>query len=1067
MLMLIFFMKISFAQDRKITGTVIDADTKETLIGVTVSVNSKGVQTDVNGYYSISAPIGSTLVFKYLGYKKNEVKITNQKIINVALSADTKALDEVVVVGYGTVKKSDLTGSVGVVSGKDLQKTPVVNVAEALTGKVAGLQVVATEGSPDAEIKVRLRGGGSISQDNSPLYIVDGFPVSSISNIASSDIENITFLKDAASTAIYGSRAANGVIVINTKEGKAGKVNITANAYGGFRNITKELEVLSPYEYTLYQYEIDQSSTFQNYYGVYQDLDIYKSVKGSDWQNEVFGRTAVQKYFNLGVNGGSKETRFNFGLNRNEEESVMLGSGYERNNLSFKLNTNISPKLSLDFNTRLSYMIIDGAGVNTGSGSTTRLRNSVKYAPTKGLRGFDLDALDDIDAIDPESQSLLFNPVLSTLDEYKRQYRFANNLTTGVKWNITKKLSLRSEGGYEFRNERTDNVWGPATSNSKNYAGQPISLINTLSGNSYRISNYFTYDNAKFLNKNNSLNIVAGQEVLSTGYKTVSNESRFFPVNMKAKDILANLNFGTPIPTVSYIAQNDRLSSYFGRANYSYKNRYLLTATVRADGSSKFAPGNQWGYFPSVALAWKISEEGFLKNQSSWLDLMKIRGSYGTTGNNRIPNNAWQSSYSTNNENKPYFSNEKEDSNLIPGSYLYNPKLKWETTLNRNLGLDISLFKNRLNGAIDVYYNTTKDLLVAAPIAQSSGYSTQYQNFGSTSNKGIELSLDGYIVDHKNFKISAAFNIGFNKNNIEEYKNGDSNFKTFSSGWNGTAQPLDDYIVQKGQPVGQMFGYVTDGMYSFNDFTWNATNKRWDLVSGLPNNSGITSASYFGPGSLKFKDISGPAGVPDGIIDGFDKTIIGNANPLHTGGMNLNIKYKSFDLLAAFNWTYGNKIYNANKLDFSAFLLTRKYQNIVTDMDLAHRFTIIDPLTGLNVASGSYGNPTRLQEINQNASIWSPLMTQTPLHSWAIEDGSFLRLNTLTIGYTLPNNVSKKIGMNNLRFYVTGTNLFLLTNYTGFDPEVDARRSSPVTPGVDYSAYPKSRSFIGGINVTF
>jgi hypothetical protein len=256
-------------------------------------------------------------------------------------------------------------------------------------------------------------------------------------------------------------------------------------------------------------------------------------------------------------------------------------------------------------------------------------------------------------------------------------------------------------------------------------------------------------------------------------------------------------------------------------------------------------------------------------------------------------------------------------------------------------------------------------------------------------------------------------------------------------------------------------------MYSFNDFTWNATNKRWDLVSGLPNNSGITSASYFGPGSLKFKDISGPAGVPDGIIDGYDKTIIGNANPLHTGGMNLNIKFKSFDLLAAFNWTYGNKIYNANKLDFSAFLLTRKYQNIVTDMDLAHRFTIIDPLTGLNVASGTYGNPTRLQEINQNASIWSPLMTQTPLHSWAIEDGSFLRLNTLTVGYTLPNNVSKRIGMSNLRFYVTGTNLFLLTNYTGYDPEVDARRSSPVTPGVDYSAYPKSRSFIGGINVTF
>jgi TonB-linked SusC/RagA family outer membrane protein len=1066
---LLFVMPLFlFAQNRIIKGKVLDEHGAPLpLVNILIKNSINGTQTNAEGNFSITAP-GSgkvTLVISYAGYKKLEVSADGSKPVDVQLQRDAANLDDVVVIGYGKAKKGDLTGAVGIISGKELTKTPVANAAEALVGRIAGLQVTTTEGSPDAEIKVRLRGGGSISQDNSPLYIVDGFPVSNINNIASSDIETFTFLKDAASTAIYGSRAANGVILITTKEGKAGKVSVTANAYAGFRKITKELNVLDPYQYVLYQYELDQSSIFQDYYGIYQDLDIYKSVKGRNWQREVFGRSAQQQFYNVGVNGGSKAARFNLGLTRNKEESIMLGSGYERNNLNFKLNTEISSALTFDFNTRLSYMKIDGAGVNVGSGYTTRLRNSIKYAPTRGLREFDQSIIDDDNVVSPESASLLYDPVLSALDEYKKQSRLSSTFNGGLTWKIINGISFRSEGGYEFRNERTDNVWGPSTSNASNYAGKPIGNVYTLSGYSWRVSNYITIDQPK-LAPNHSLNVVIGQEALSSGYKSVVDESRFFPTYMKAKEVLANMNFGTPIPTVTYQSADDRLTSYFGRVNYSFRDKYLLTATMRADGSSKFAEGYKWGYFPSVALAWKMSEEAWFESVG-WLSQLKLRASYGSTGNNRINPNAWQLSYNTSNENKPYYLGEAEASNFIPGVALYNPLLQWETTINRNLGLDFSILNNRLSGTLDFYWNSTKDLLVQAPVPPNSGYQYQFKNLGSTSNKGIELTLDASLVNTKDFSLTASMNIGFNRNNVDEFRNGDVNFKAYTSGWNGTAQPLEDFLVQQGSPVGQMYGYVTDGMYTFDDFVWDAAGRKWNLVAGVPNNSTIISSNYFGPGTLKFKDISGPNGKPDGVIDSYDKTVIGNANPKHTGGFNLTARYKDFDFQAFFNWTYGNDIYNANKLDYSAYLLTRKYQNILSEMDLNHRFTIIDPETGYNVATGANGNPQRLMELNQNATIWHPIMTQTPLHSWAVEDGSFLRLNTLTLGYTLPRKFTNRARMSTVRVYVTAYNLYTWTSYTGFDPEVDTRRNPPVTPGVDYSAYPKSRSFVGGINVTF
>lgn len=1072
--LLMLFAALAFsvsAQTITLSGNVKDS-TGEPIIGASVvekGNSSNGTITNLDGHFSLKVPAKATLVISYIGMKTQEVALKGQTMINVTLADDSQALDEVVVIGYGTAKRSDLTGSVSSVGAKDLATIPVTNAAEAITGKMAGVQVTTTEGSPDAEIKIRVRGGGSISQDNSPLYIVDGFPVSSISDIAPTDIQTIDVLKDASSTAIYGARGANGVIIITTKSGKEGKVQVALNASFGVKRIAKELEVLNPYEYVMYQYELDPqtgnntATTFNNYYGMYDDLSIYKADKGINWQDEVFGRTGTQQNYNVSISGGNKSTRFNISFTRADEKAIMIGSGFEKNNLNAKINTEINKYLSLDFNTRLSYQVIDGASVSEGSGANTKLRNAVKYAPTKGLKGFDA-SLDD-DQNNAESASLLYDPLKSIEDEYRKQKKFSNNYNMGVNWKVIKGLQLRAEGGYQFDFFNTDNVYGPSTSTSKNNGGQPILNLLKQDFQSWREAVTLSYEVEKLFKWRDRLNIMIGEEATSAQTTKTVIESRYFPSDMTIGEILATPSYGKPQPTTTNIGADDRLFSYFGRINYSAMDRYLLTATVRADASSKFAKGNRWGYFPSAALAWRVSEEAFMSNTQEWLSNLKLRLSIGMAGNNRIPV-SYKHIYSSATGTPYYYANEEINNQLNPSTSLPNPNLKWETTVTRNAGVDFGLFNGRLTGTLDLYYNTTKDLLIQSPIAANSGYATQYQNIGKTSNRGIELSLEGYIIDTKDFSLSASFNISFNKNKIDAFSNGNSTIKGYSSKWNGSSEPLEDFLVEQGYSVGRIYGYETDGMYSFDDFTFNATTKRWDLKPGVADNSAITSANnYFGPGALKFKNSNGSE---DNKVDVKDKTVIGNTNPLHTGGFNLTARYKWIDLSAFFNWSYGNDIYNANKIDYSAYMLTRKYQNLTSNFSLANRFTTIDPATGLNIYSGANANPARLQELNQDASIWMPIHTQTPLHSWAVEDGSFLRLNNLSIGFTLPKTWVKKANIENLRIYFTGYNLYCWTSYSGYDPEVDTRsKNSPLTPGVDYSAYPKSRTFVGGINVTF
>ena len=1047
------------AQNVTVTGTVTDK-TGETVIGASVvqkGNTSNGTITDIDGNFSLSVPANSTLVFSYVGMTSQEIPLKGKTKVEVVMEDDAQALEEVVVVGYGTVQKKDLTGSVSSVSAKQLESIPVSSASEALQGKMAGVQITTTEGSPDAEVKIRVRGGGSLSQDNSPLYIVDGFPVSSISDIAPTDIQSVDVLKDASSTAIYGARGANGVIIITTKSGSEGKTQVNFGASYGFRNVIKQVGVLDPYEFSLYQYELDQTGTS---YGAYKDLEIYKSIEGSNWQDQLFGRTGNQQQYNISVSGGTKSTKFNISYARNDEKSIMRGSGYSKNNINAKINTEINKWLSLDFNARLIQQKIDGlngGADNESSKAYSLVARAITHAPVKALNE---DSEDD-----ENSTNARYTPLERIDATYKQQRRFRQDYNVGVNWEPFKGLKFRSEFGYGWKFDDTDQVWGyKATANSKfGHGGLPQAYLTNSDNKNWRNANTLTYENKKLFNGRDRINVMIGHEV-STSQDTKKYVTAVdFSKDATTKEILAALGNGTALPTSTYIGIKDNLLSFFGRANYTMMDKYLFTFTMRADGSSKFAKGNQWGYFPSGAVAWRIFDEPFMNNTKEWLSNLKVRASYGTSGNNRIPSGSMYTTYSVaGTSDKGIYFDETTAIVLKHGNVLSNPSLKWETTISRNAGIDFGFFNNRLSGAIDVYWNTTKDLLMKTTIASSSGYSYQYKNMGQTSNKGVELQLDAIVVDAKDFGLNFNFNISYNQAKIDKLP---TNKIWQSSGWGGSLiAGIDDFLIEEGGRLGEVYGYKLDGFYTTEDFTWD---NGWKLKEGRvnPTESGM-KVNNFGPGSPKLKANA------DGKIE---KERLGNTIPKITGGFGINARYKSFDLSAFFNYSLGNKIINATKLASGFYSDTKKDWNLNNEFNLSKRYTWIDPANGMDMTSKSYINEfgsdyaiNRLNEINAGASIFNPAsITQIPLLDWAVEDGAFLRVNNISIGYTLPKVFVQKLQMQNVRIYFTGYNLYCFTKYSGADPEVDTCRKTPMTPGIDYSAYPKSRSFVGGINVTF
>ena len=1064
MLILGLFLTAFAAEAQQIKGVVTDVN-GEPQVGVSVFVEGTalGVSTGIDGDYVIEVPEakGKTLVFSMIGLATKQVVIGNSSTINVILEEDSNFLDETVVIGYATVKRRDLMGSVSSVDNKALTQMPVASVGEALTGRMAGVQVTATEGDPDAEIKIRVRGTGSITQDSSPLYIVDGFPVESISDIPASDIQSIDVLKDAFSTAIYGSRGANGVVLVTTKSGAAGKVSVSLNAYWGQKWMANAdaIEVSSPYEFARTQYELASirdkvEDSYVPAFGLFQDIDLYKGVEANDWIRQVFGNTGSTYNANVSISGSSEKVKWTLSYAHTGDKAIMTGSDYTRNNLNFKTQYKPIKQLTFDVNARFSMTDVSGSGANSinDSGSTSgngRLKHAVQYTPIPLVGvGADSDLAEDYGDNAP--------PLSSVADNDSKRRRINWVVNGAVTWHIIDNLNLKVEGGIDDYRQTDNRFYGLTTyyaGNSATYKNKPATSYKDYYRTKYRNTNTLNYNFKNiFKDSRHKLDLLAGQEVIISKSNTMSSMVENFPTFFDSQMAWQFMATGTPVSTNNYYNADDLLLSFFGRANYDFDGRYSLSATLRGDGSSKFTKGNQWGIFPSAAASWTISNESWMKNASGWLDNLKLRYSFGTAGNNNIPSGVTSLTFASNNSTWISQSGTYWSTATVGGKTIMpNPDLTWETTKSHNLGIDFSFFKSRITGSVELYHNTTDDLLIQFPTA-GSGYEFQYRNLGSVLNQGLEVSLGFVLVEKKNFGLTFNGNISLNKNVVTSL--GDLDKIEAESRWAST-EIGTDYIVQKDQPLGNMYGYESDGFYTVDDFTYDSA-KGWVLNAGVTNSSDVIGKDYLRPGAMKLKDQTG-----DGKITSADKVVIGNAQPLGVGGFSLSGYLYGFDFSANFSYVFGNNIYNANKVEFSH---SRKYErrNLLKSMSTDNRWTNIDWATGELIT-----DPDQLAAVNSGVTMWSPAVGNAVFSDWAVEDGSFLRLSSATIGYTLPEKLTMKIKMQKLRLYVTGTNLFCLTKYSGYDPEVDTRRATPLTPGVDYSAYPKSIGFVVGANITF
>jgi TonB-linked SusC/RagA family outer membrane protein len=1014
------------AYEQTISGQVTDESTKTPLPGVNILAKNTatGTVTDADGNYRLTVDDAvTTLVFSSIGYETKEEIIRGRTVINISLPPDVQSLSEVVVIGYGTVEKSDLSGSVASVEGEVLQMTPASTFVQSLQGRAPGVDVRAASNAPGGGIRVRIRGSNSINASSDPLYVVDGFPIDNnvninpqgagrnafgadpLSSISPNDIESIEILKDASATAIYGARGANGVVIITTKRGQIGKPKIDFDYFLRVDNVRNKLDLANAEELAILNNEWAANNGRDPIYdGVNRPLPE-ELGEGTDWQDEIF-RTALVHSYNLSISGGTENTRYLVSGNYFDQDGIIIESNFKRGGLKFNLDQKVSERLSFGVNLNANRTVNDAVPSDgTGFQNDSPLWNALTMTPV--LPVFDEEG--NYTHNRDETVKILENPVsiARTRSDITYTTRIIGN--TFMDLELIEGLTFRANFGADLINSKR-NVYIPNTAQTQALPNLGVASIGTVQSANWLQEYTLSYD--ANLGADHRLNAVVGYTVQTRSTEQVFSQTNDFFTN---KLEFNNLGIGAdPRPSSSNTVETGLLS-YIGRVNYVFRDKYILTGTVRRDGSSKFGKDNKWGVFPSAAFAWRIGDEDFLQNSPLISDL-KLRSSYGITGNESIDPYSSLALYQT---TLPII-DQTPVIGLVPNR-IPNPDLKWEKTAQFNVGVDASFAEGRVNFTADYYIKRTNDLLLNVTIPSQSGYTTSVQNIGEVENKGIELQL-GYNNSFGKFSWRSSFNISFNRNQLVSLPEGTDRL-LFGIGRGESAHGRS--IALPGEPLGLFYGYRFEGIWQTEE----------EIVE-----AGNTVGGVNRPGLPRYADLNG---------DGFrrnddDREVIGDPNPDFIYGFSNDFSYGNFTLTVFINGVYGNEIADLNRIG----LLAQPQKHNVLQTYFDERWT--GPGTGNTIEAPL-----------TNAGEWKNFSDRDVI------DGSYLRVRTINLAYNLPTNTMGVDWLQRAQVYVAGDNLITVTNYTGFDPEVDLYSSSSVQLGVDNGAYPAARSVRFGVKLGF
>lgn len=1037
LLLNLFVPNLVLGQSLSISGKVLDEQGMSIPgVSITIEGTTKGTITNIDGEYKINAPQNSTLKFSFIGYKQQKAVVTEEKTINITLLEDTEALDEVVVVGYGLMKRSDLTGSVVSVAGDAIEQSIPTSIDQVLQGRAAGVQVQQNSGAPGSGSSIRIRGINSLNASNEPIFVIDGVVIDGASGSETSnplatvnpaDIVSIDVLKDASATAIYGSRAGNGVIIITTKKGKKGDARINYDGYVGWQQMPNKIDLLN-----LQQYASLKNTKSEMGLVEWDDTFVRPDLlgTGTDWQNEMFTNALMQNH-NISISGGSDKSTYALGLGYLDQEGIAIGSGFTRFNLRGSFDSQVKDYLKTGINFNFS-----NPKQNTTVSDDALIITALKQTPNVAVR----NAEGNFDGPDTD-EYVQNNPVGLALLKENRSETANIRANVYAEATLAKGLTLRTEYGMDYG---ANNVY----TFNPSYEFGALSNEVREGSRTKSYSKFWNWRNILTYNRefgSHAINAMLGQEVQESfwenlyGYRSGYLSNGATDLNLGDANTARNSNN----------SGRSALSSFFGRTFYSYNDKYLLTATLRRDGSSKFHKNNRWGWFPSAALAWKISNEDFLKN-AALISNLKLRVGWGAVGNQNVSNNAFVSTYAS--------------SATIWGTGLLasntaNPDLQWETTHSTNLGLDLGLLDNRIELIVDFYHKETRNLLLQLPLPAYVGTQGQgatsppWVNVGSLQNKGVELTLNTVNIDKKDFLWRSNIVFSLNRNKVKT-------LDTESSLINKTIQQSSEITVVTrtavGKPIGQFYGYKVIGRFeSATDFYYKDENDEVRPVA-LPAGMSIGEDGVW-IGDYKFADLNS-----DGVIDDEDRGYIGNPNPDFTFGIGNSFSYKNWDLNVFLTGSVGNEVVNYQRrwLDNP-----RENHNLRTEaLDYA-KLELIDPngpndFRNVTIAGGDVLSPRLAASSASSASNYR-------FSDRFVEDGSFLRIQNISLGYTFPAKWTSKLKLQNLKLYMNLQNVYTFTKYSGYDPEIGSVNQDALMTGIDNGRYPSPRISTLGINITF